>query len=276
VAPDAASVSVVIPTFNSAGHVRETLEAALAQTHPRVQVCVSDHGSTDHTWDILGEYGDRISRQRITPGGGAGRNWDAATSMATGEYLKLLCADDLITPDCVAVQVAALEAEPRAALVSAKRDLVDARGEVLVRGRGLGPLVGHHEGPAAVRALVRAGVNLLGEPGTVLMRRAALLAAGGWCDTYPYLIDQHTYMRVLAEHDMVGLDRVLASFRVTGGQWSVRLAREQARQVREVHAVSARESPGTVRGRDVRLGNARARAAALARRAAYLAWRRRM
>ncbi|WP_185994929.1 glycosyltransferase family 2 protein [Nocardioides campestrisoli] len=269
-------VSLVIPTYQSVGQLSTTLESALSQTYPRIEICVSDHASTDGTWQLLQSYRDRVALRRITAGGGAQRNWNAATEMASGELVKLLCADDLVTPDCVERQVAALEEHPSAALVSAKRRLIGRSGVVLLEQRGLGPLTGLQDGLTAVGTLVRSGSNLLGEPGTVLFRRAALVEAGAWSTHYPYLIDQHAYMRVLEGHDMVGVDEVLASFRVTRGQWSVRLASVQAAQARALHREYRDRHPGTVRRRDLACGDVRATTASAVRRMAYVAWRRHM
>ncbi len=172
-------VSLVIPTYQSVGQLSTTLESALSQTYPRIEICVSDHASTDGTWQLLQSYRDRVALRRITAGGGAQRNWNAATEMASGELVKLLCADDLVNPDCVERQVAALEEHPSAALVSAKRRLIGRSGVVLLEQRGLGPLTGLQDGLTAVATLVRSGSNLLGEPGTVLFETRGSGRGGG-------------------------------------------------------------------------------------------------
>ena len=55
------SVSVVIPCYNSASTLRETLDSALGQTYGNVQIIAINDGSTDETGDILIAYGDRIT-----------------------------------------------------------------------------------------------------------------------------------------------------------------------------------------------------------------------
>jgi glycosyltransferase involved in cell wall biosynthesis len=270
-------VSVVVPSYQNARYIRETIDSILAQTYTDFELVVSDHSSTDGTWDIVSSYNDpRLRRWKQPAGGGAPANWNAATARARGQFIKLVCGDDLIAPNSLELQVAALEASPGAVLAASRRRIVDASGEPLISRRGLGPLTGQVPGSHAVRALVRAGTNLLGEPACVLVRRAALEAAGGWDGTHPYLIDQATYINVLAHGDLVALDETLASFRLSDTQWSVALAASQARQAVAVHRDVARRLPDAVSSWDVRLGNARARLMAVARRAAYLRWRKRM
>jgi len=46
-------VSVVIPTYQNADFIAETIESVLAQTYDDFEVVVSDHSSDDGTWDIL-------------------------------------------------------------------------------------------------------------------------------------------------------------------------------------------------------------------------------
>jgi glycosyltransferase involved in cell wall biosynthesis len=271
-----AKVSIVIPAFQNARFIDRTVASALAQTYRDFELIIADHSSTDGTWERLQAYaGDaRVRLLRTPTGGGAPANWNAVTDQASGTYVKLLCGDDLISPTLVERQVTALQSNRSAVVAAVRRDLIDVADQPLLRGRGLGKLSGLVAGDQAIRALVRAGTNLLGEPGCVLVRRDVLAKAGGWLPTHPYLIDQFTYMNALRHGDLVAIPETLASFRVSDTQWSVRLASEQSRQAAAVHAQFHREMPHVVSRRDVVLGDLRASRTAFARRAAYVVWRR--
>lgn len=86
-------VSVIIPAFNAARYLPDTLDSVLAQNLP-LDVIVVDDGSDDGTRDVLERYAGRI---RVTcqerQGAGAARNRGVA--IASGEYLAFLDADDL-------------------------------------------------------------------------------------------------------------------------------------------------------------------------------------
>jgi glycosyltransferase involved in cell wall biosynthesis len=271
----APSVSIVVPTYQNAPFIERTLESALGQTFEDIEICVSDHSSTDGTWSILQRYAadPRVTLERISSGGGAERNWNAVTARARGDFVKLLCGDDLLHADCVRRQVEALRANPSAVMAAVRRDLVDVYDRRLLRGRGLGSLRGLVPGHDAIRALVRSGTNLLGEPGCVLIRRQALEQVGGWSAAFPYLIDQCTYMRLLELGDLVAVDETLAAFRVSNAQWSVRLAAQQAAQARGAHRDVRSRLPHAVDRRDEWIGNVRALRTAWARRLAYVVWR---
>ncbi len=271
-------VSVVVPTFDNVGFVAATVESILASTYDDYELLVADHCSGDGTWEVLQRFATvpRVRLWRTPPGGGAAANWQAVTDAARGEFLKLVCGDDVIYPTCLQEQVAAMDAYPDVTLVCARRDLIDARGAVLLGGRGMSRITGHHSGKAAVRRTVVAGTNLFGEPAGVLLRRAALVAAGGWETSFPYAIDLATYARVLLQGNLYALDRSLAAFRLRAGQWSVALAKEQARQVVAFHTALAREYPGLLSRTDLRRGRVMALALARARRVVYRGLRRRM
>lgn len=265
-------VSVVVPAYQNAAYVEATLDSVLAQTYPDFELVVADHASTDGTWDLLQRYtaDPRVRLLRTPAGGGAKANWDRVSQAATGELVKLLPGDDLLYPTALERQVAALDAAgPGATVVACRRDLVDGRGRPFWRARGLAGLSGVVAGRDALRSAVRSGTNPLGEPGCVLLRRDVLERTGWWDDEVPYYIDLATYARSLLEGDLVALDATLAAFRVNAGQWSVRLARQQAHQAAAFATKMRATAPDVVRPEDVRVGNARARLAAAQRRAAY-------
>lgn len=272
------TVSVVIPCYRSSATLARTMRSVLDQTHTDLEVVVADHSSTDGTLELARTFeSDPRVRVLSTPaGGGAERNWVRVTEEATGELLKLVCADDVLYPTAIARQVAALQAHPTAGIASCRRDLIDPADRVLLRARGLGRMRGLVPGPVAVRTTVRAGTNLLGEPMCTLLRTDLLRKVGGWQATEPFLIDQGTYLRVLRHADLVAIPEALAAFRVSSTQWSVALAAEQAEQAAALHRRVQTEFPEALSSLDVRVGNARALRTAWLRRAAYVAWRRRM
>ncbi|MBO1746415.1 glycosyltransferase family 2 protein [Stenotrophomonas sp. SI-NJAU-1] len=272
-------VSVVVPAYRNVEYLAQTLDSILAQDYDDFELVVADHSSNDGTDELLARYADHPKVRVLSPtpaGGGAKANWDRVSMAARGELLKLVCGDDLIAPDALSRQVAALDAHPSAVLVASKRDLVDAQGKVVIAGRGLGPLKGLVSGRDAVRASVLAGTNLFGEPGCVMFRRELLVQAGGWDNSHPYLIDQASYSAIMLQGDMVALRESLASFRINAGQWSVRLMNDQAQQAIDFHNALAAADPQLLSPMTLRVGNLKARLMAQARRLTYLWLGRRM
>ena len=273
------TVSIVVPSYNNADHIEQTMASILAQTYEDFEVIVSDHSSTDGCWELLQQFADDPRVTLLDPlphGGGAPANWNRVSRAASGRYLKLVCGDDLIYPTCLAEQVEAIESAPDVVLVACQRDVVDNAGRPLVRARGLHGLRGKVSGRVAVRRTVRAGTNVFGEPGCVLLDRQVLADTGWWDDRAPYLIDQATCSRVALRGSMIALRRSLAGFRVSDQQWSVQLAHTQAEHAARFHHLVAAENPGLLSARDVRLGDRKAAVMAWIRRSTYAYLHQRM
>ena len=93
-----ARISIIVPAFNRAGLIGETLECLLRQTLPPHELLVVDDGSTDDTVAVVRSFGDRVQLiQQANAGPGAARN--AALVRATGEFVQFFDSDDLVTHD---------------------------------------------------------------------------------------------------------------------------------------------------------------------------------
>jgi glycosyltransferase involved in cell wall biosynthesis len=282
-------VSVVIPAYQNADFIAETMDSVLAQTYGDFEVVVADHSSTDGTWELLQPYGSdaRVRLLRTPAGGGAERNWNRVTEEASGEFVKLVCGDDVLYPELLARQVAAFDAVsiggttpryaaatemtgPQIAMVATTRDIVDATGRPVVRDLGLAGLRGRVAGRAALRRSVLVGANIFGEPCCVLLRRSVLTAIGGWHGNPGFMIDQATYARALLHGDLIAIPGPLAAFRLSANQQSVGLAKQQARSAAEMHRQLAAMTPRLLSPADVRIGNAMAALRAVQRRLVYL------
>jgi glycosyltransferase involved in cell wall biosynthesis len=97
------TVSVVIPCYNGARFLRETLDSALAQTSPTLEVIVVDDGSTDDSAALAESYGPpvRVIRQ---PNQGESVARNRGIAEARGEWVAFLDADDLWLPEKLAEQ----------------------------------------------------------------------------------------------------------------------------------------------------------------------------
>jgi glycosyltransferase involved in cell wall biosynthesis len=268
----APTVSVCIPTYNGARYVERTIRSVLAQSYKDFELVVRDDGSTDDTLAVVQAIDDE--RIRIVAGrenAGAGANFALASAEATGTYVKLLCQDDVIYPECLERQVAVLEADERVVMVSCHRDIVDDDDRVVYRNRGWRKASGVYAGADVMRATVRAGTNLVGEPSAVLLRREEFEAAGGFDRTYAYMIDQEAWMRLLERGSLHYLPDALCTFRVSQQSWSADLRRDQARQARELLRTLRARHPESVTRADLALGLTKPTLLATARRAVFAA-----
>ncbi len=111
VLPDAPRVSVIIPAYNIAEYIAETLDSALAQTFKDFEIIVVNDGSPDaaHLEKVLIPYFDKIIYLKQANGGAAAAR-NTAISAARGSILAFLDGDDVWYAEKLASQTAFLEA----------------------------------------------------------------------------------------------------------------------------------------------------------------------
>ena len=196
-------VSVIVPAYNAAPWIAETLESVVLQTHDRLEVIVVDDGSTDDTVERVQSFGRRVRliRQRNL-GIGAARN--TGFRLATGDYVALLDHDDVWLRDKLRTQlvVAARHAES---------GLVVCDGEQFDGDRILTP----HLLPALVRDALAASVegeitgdvfgplvrqNLIGCPAQTLIPRPVVQRVGPMITIRAEPSDYDYYLRIAARY----------------------------------------------------------------------------
>lgn len=104
-------LSVVIPAYNAARYVRESLESVLSQLPPDSEVILVDDGSTDDTVAIAESFGAPLRVIRAEHAG-IGATMNRGMSEASGEWIASIDADDRWLPSKMALQSAALDADP--------------------------------------------------------------------------------------------------------------------------------------------------------------------
>ena len=87
-------VSIITVVYNGAAFIRDCIESILNQTHPDIEYIIIDGKSTDGTVDIVQSYGTKIARFISEPDKGLYDAMNKGISIATGEVIGLLNADD--------------------------------------------------------------------------------------------------------------------------------------------------------------------------------------
>lgn len=106
-------ISVIIPAYNRAHTVAETIDSVLRQTYSNLEVIVVDDGSKDNTQEVLRGYGTRIRNiHQENAGQMAARN--RGIREARGDIITFLDSDDIWMPQCVERHVQVLQRAPAA------------------------------------------------------------------------------------------------------------------------------------------------------------------
>jgi len=121
-------VTIVVPVFNGAAHVREGLDSILAQRYAPIEVIVCDDASTDETPDIIASYGSRVVHRRQPENLGIYDNVNSGVAAARGELVATYHADDVYLPEIVERQVAFMRRHPDTGAVFCLDRWIDAEG----------------------------------------------------------------------------------------------------------------------------------------------------
>lgn len=250
-------VSVCIPTWNGGLYVKRSVESVLSQTYPNIEIIVSDDASRDDTLAVIESMSDArftiIAHENPI---GAERNWNESWKSTSGRYVKLLCQDDVLMPQCIERHVEALEARPDATFCWSPRSIISPRGRTLQRSRGFKPATPTVTFDDMLKRIVRSGTNPFGEPCAVLMRRSSLVQTGGF--TGQYLIDLNMWVALLSLGPAVFVDQTLSAFRVSNTSWTASLRRFHSQQTAAFFGSLADANAATVDRRDLRRGISRA------------------
>jgi glycosyltransferase involved in cell wall biosynthesis len=163
------TISVVIPAYNAAHFLPRCLGSVLAQTRPAQEVIVVDDGSKDSSGEVAAALGARVIRQE-NRGLAAARN--TGIRHATGQWIALLDADDVWSPEKLERQAAAIG--PDVVLVYTGIRQFDDQGTRAVQ---------RAVEPAAAKKMLRYCNPIV--PSSALLRRQTVLDAGGFLEGAP-------------------------------------------------------------------------------------------
>jgi teichuronic acid biosynthesis glycosyltransferase TuaG len=111
-------VSIIVPTYNRANIIGQTLDTVLSQTYPHWELLIVDDGSADSTDLVVAQYKDsRIQFHRIDHCGVVGHVRNYGMKRAAGEYFAFLDSDDLWRNDLLAFQLSLFSRFPEAGFV---------------------------------------------------------------------------------------------------------------------------------------------------------------
>ena len=113
-------VSILIPAYNQAQFLPETLSSALEQDYDNLEVVIADDGSRDHSAEVINDFARRYPKRLIPIIGqnnvGVTKNYNRALKHCHGKYVALQGGDDVLLPGKVTAQVVWMEADARRAL----------------------------------------------------------------------------------------------------------------------------------------------------------------
>ena len=205
--PPTPSVSIVTPSYNTGRYIAETLRSVRQQAYPYLEHIVLDSGSTDETLEVLAQF-PTVTVIGNAPAGMC-EKVNLGFSMARGDVVAWLCADDYYLPGAIGKAIDALKANPDAALVYCNEVRVDEHSVEICRMRS--QQTGHQQ-------LVHEQ-DYIPHP-TVFIRREALHAIGVLNVSFPHVCDWDLWIRISRRFALLYVDDWWAAVRKRPGQLS--------------------------------------------------------
>ena len=207
-------ISVVIPVYNQAQYLSETIDSVLGQTYRNFEIIIIDDGSTDASPVIARHYGDSIRYFRQENQGLAGAR-NSGIHAARSDIICLLDSDDAWSPAYLEKMMEMVSRHAGATVFYCQAQCIDANGQILPQ------IVGgsRTRSDDTYRTLLRANFLI---PSTITMRRPAIIDAGLFDVAFRRLQDWELWIRLSKSgHRFVGLADVLVRYRIHSSSLSM-------------------------------------------------------
>ncbi len=226
---DSPAISVLMPVYNAARHLREAMESILAQTFGDFEFLCVDDGSADNSPAMLKDYADRDPRVRVItkPNGGVTSALNAGLKVARGEFIARMDADDIADPRRFELQIELMRSHPEYVAVGCHVIHMDGNG---IDRHHSPPITTHEEITAC---LWNGNSSALPHYGA-FMRRDALTRIGNYREQFRTAQDLDLFLRLSDVGKLANVPKPLMRYRVHEGSVGAKKAEEQAKNAREI------------------------------------------
>lgn len=208
-------VSIVIPAYNNENTIIATLESIRNQIYKNIEIIIIDDNSKDKTLQLVTEQQKKDNRIKIYHNStnlGMIGNWNKCIQMSNGEFVKLVCADDLLDKNEIEKETEAMILNPTVNLVESDTRLID------INGRKIGSFKRYHKsGLVKGKKIARTSIiwnNFFGAPVNNLIRKSVLDKTGYFDEQFTYILDFDMWMKIACTGDVYIIHELLNSFRI--------------------------------------------------------------
>lgn len=217
-------ISVIIPAYNAAKTIQETIASVLNQTFSNLELIVINDGSQDSTLDVLSSIKDSRLQVFSSENSGVCMARNRGIELASGEFISFLDADDIWTLDKLEAQLTALQKNPQAGVAYSWVDYIDEYGNFFHPGN---PITVN--GSAYEKMLIQ---NILENGSNPLIRREALTEIGIFDESLTLAEDWDMWLRLSERYDFVTVPSVQILYRSSSSSASTNIVKMEQSALR--------------------------------------------
>ena len=220
-------ILVFVPTYNSEKYLRQCLDSVLQQTFQDWQCVISDDASTDKSVEIAKEYEKKDTRFKVLThekNVGAANNWNRAKENNNSFATKILCADDYIFHDSLAIQLNLLKRFNTSIVFSERKILFPSGRSLHPKLPKYGQSLSFNE---AFSLYIKSGRNIFGEPVAALFKTESLISSKTFNSNFEFALDTFCYAAIANKENVTFDSNIVGVFRVSKSQWSYKMRSEQ-------------------------------------------------
>lgn len=207
-------VSIVMPAYNTAAFIGDSIQSVLDQTLASFELIVVNDGSTDETGNIARSFADRDARVRVVPldsRQGIAHAINVGIKEARADLIGRIDSDDVAVPSRFERQVDFLSAHPEVVVVGSNAIHISEKG------RRLGLSIAGPPDLATFERLRRDGEITMVLDGTCLMRRSILDLVGGYDETFSSAAEVDLHCRMADHGAIISIAEPLTYYRLHAG-----------------------------------------------------------
>ncbi|RUT07599.1 hypothetical protein DSM106972_018590 [Dulcicalothrix desertica PCC 7102] len=208
-------ISIIVPSFNQAEFLSQTLESIINQGYPKLEILVFDGGSCDGSVDILRSFQEHLTYWKSQPDNGPADAINQGFAIAKGDIIGWLNSDDMLAHDALWEVAQAFIEKPELDMVLGNALYIDEENKLQIVNHGCyrtGLYYGEIK-PTEYIPLYWEYVHAVPQP-TVYFKRHLLETCGKLNESYNYIFDFELFYRFTSKAKFYKLERTQAFYRI--------------------------------------------------------------
>jgi glycosyltransferase involved in cell wall biosynthesis len=218
--PPEALVSCILPVYNSEAFLSDAIGSILSQSYNNFELIIVNDGSTDGSGGIIGRFRDPRIRCVYQENSGIVAALNRGLSLAQGEFIARMDADDISLPTRFEKQVGYLIQNPDVVLVGGRSIPIDSNGDI--DEDKVSKKVQRHEKRIATDFSTFPPKVATALHPLIMMRSAAIRAIGGYRHGFDYAEDYDMYIRISQYGCICNIEDTILKYRYHGTNISIK------------------------------------------------------